>query len=256
MRRFRLLSSLLFLLACLTVSAQGDLGSSTPEAMSHLRQARMLTAAGDLDGAIAACRAALAADPRYTEARLQLASAFRSRNQLDSAISQYRRALDLYPRNIDAHQYLASAYLLQGDHASAIGQYKELLRHYPDYPEAYLGLAQVYFSQEDYREAVRYSESAMRLYLARELDENAASARMLAGQAYLALGDADRALAYFKASKRHYEGMAFYDYYLGLAYLDLGNREKSSEYLSSAAQKGYKLPPYIQERLDRLINGN
>jgi tetratricopeptide (TPR) repeat protein len=72
--------------------------------------------AGDLEGAVAACRAVLARRPDMPQAYLQLAYLERARGRLDEAIAASRRAVELRPRDPEALS-LNAAYLTEAGRA-------------------------------------------------------------------------------------------------------------------------------------------
>lgn len=194
--------------------------------------------------------AALTEDPQFTSSMDALAKVYREENKIDSSIFFFNKSLEIFPRNLEAHQELAAAYQLQSDFDAAIKQYLSLLNHYPGYPEAYYGLARVYLSIEEYAKAIKHSEYAMQLYLAGGRYLQAAESRWLAGRAYLNLDEDQRAIRYFKASKKHFQDKPYYHYYLGLAYLKLDKMKEAQEYLTIAETMGYQVPEYIKDRLE------
>lgn len=242
----------LFFFTCLIsfpVVAQYNTRSSSPEAMQLFRDARLMAKAGDNEPAKALLLKAIKIDPNFVDGYDVLADTYRDLNRVDSAIFYYKKSLEVYPRGIMAHQNLAAAYQVNQEFDAAINQYRELLRHYPDYPEAFHGIAIVHYNQSQFVEAIKNSEVAVRLYLSTNNALNAADARMLAGQACQKKGFDDKALKYFKASKKHFDDKPYYHYYIGLSYLNLGKKEKAREYMSRAELMGYQIPPYIKSRL-------
>ncbi|MEZ4775624.1 MAG: tetratricopeptide repeat protein [Bacteroidia bacterium] len=231
--------------------AQFQTSSNNPEAMAFYRSGEKLFLAKNYDEAKNFYRNAIAVDANFVDAYNRLGESYRIMDQIDSSLYYYQQSLEVYPRGLKAHQELAAAFQLKGDFEAAIDQYKELLRHYPDYPQAYYGIALVHFNQREFPDAIRASEAAMRIYLSGKSYENAADARMLAGQAYMNLGDYEKAVQYFKASKKQVGDKPYYYYYLGFCYLRMGNKDKASENLAQAEVMGYKIPVNVKDELNQ-----
>lgn len=233
----------------LLIFAQFDTSSRDPEALENFRSGEKLLAAKDFTEARNFFRKATKADPNYVDAFNRLAETYRLMEIVDSTIYYYKASLDIYPRGLDAHQSLAAAYQIKGDFEAAINQYRELLRHYKDYPQAYYGMALVHFNQREFPETIRASEAAMQIFMRGKSLVNAADARMLAGQAYMNLGEYNKALQYFKASKKYFSDKPYYYYYMGFCYLRLDKKEKAHENFNQAKRMGYKIPVNVTEEL-------
>ena len=88
--------------------------------------------------------AALRLKPRYSEAQLGLAAVLtRMANEqtLDTAIGACRQAIALNPTEAEPHFHLAANEALKGNFETAAAEYRAALRLRPDYPGARLGLA-------------------------------------------------------------------------------------------------------------------
>ena len=79
--------------------------------------------AGDLDGAIASYRRALASRPTYAGAHNNLAIALQERGDLEEATHHYRRSIALNPNQASAHTNLGMLLLLQGQFAQGWAEY-------------------------------------------------------------------------------------------------------------------------------------
>lgn len=75
---------------------------------------------GKLSPAIAEFQKALAADPGYFPARLNLAFAYEKAGRVEDAISAYREAIDAQPGNFLAHNNLGVLYDKKGQHETAV----------------------------------------------------------------------------------------------------------------------------------------
>ncbi|MDX2247886.1 MAG: tetratricopeptide repeat protein [Bacteroidia bacterium] len=245
----KFLLTLFFTCFIFFLHAQYPTRSTNPEALASFQSGERLWTARDYREAQNFFRKAVSTDGNFVDAYNRLAESFRMLDLIDSTILYYQKSLEVYPRGLKAHQDLAAAFQIKGDYQAAIDQYKELLRHYPDYPQAYYGMALVHFNQRQFPETIRTSEAAMRIFLSGKSFENASDARMLAGQAYMNTGDYEKAVQYFKASKKQMEDKPYYHYYLGFCYLRMGNKDKASENLAQAEVMGYKIPVNIKDEL-------
>ncbi|TAE54718.1 MAG: hypothetical protein EAZ89_06400 [Bacteroidetes bacterium] len=223
-------------------------GQRSPEARDLLARGNNAESS-DPQGAMEYYRSAVSTDPAWADPRLALAMLFQKLGNTDSAIAWYERVLAVAPRHLEAAQSLAAAYHMESRYDDAISAYRTLLTYYADYPYAYYGMGLVYYSQQDYDRAITNGETALRIFLAGDRADLASDARMLAGQGYMQQGNYERAIQYFKASRKHYEGKPFYHYYLGYSYLMMGNKEKGVEALLLSEQMGYKIPAYIKNRM-------
>lgn len=245
---------LVILLTCLIspLIGQNFSQSGSTEAQAFYSQAEAAFEKGKMPEAKALCKQAIQTDPAYYQAFNSLGKYHRESGELDSAAVAYTKSLKVFPRGLKAHQELAAIYQMNEDFDKAIAQYKQILQHFPGHPEAYYGMALVHFNQKQYLDAIKSSEMAMRIYLTGNSNKAAADARMLAGKSYLEIGEAKKAMKYFKASRKQIGEQAYYPYYLGLAHLKMEDKDKASEYLGMAELKGFKIPAYVKHQLKQL----
>jgi tetratricopeptide (TPR) repeat protein len=151
----------------------------------------------DLEGALVACRRALAIDPRSTSAHLVLgviladkkdlrgaAAAFRrateidpqnwqaqnnlgfvlnARGDLEGAAAAFRRAADLNPRYVYAHHNLADVLRNLGDLEEAVAEFRRAVAIDPAFPLAHAALGQALVEQGLYAEARDATRRALAL---------------------------------------------------------------------------------------------
>ena len=79
-----------------------------PRAEAHFALGTLYFHQGDFDRAIAALKAAVAAEPRLVDAHIALGSVFKAKRQLPEAIDALRRAIALQPDSWSAHAALAT----------------------------------------------------------------------------------------------------------------------------------------------------
>lgn len=235
-----------------SIFAQNFSQSGSTEALAFYSQAEAAYDKGQMPEAKSLCKQALQTDPAYFQALNSLGKYFRAEGDLDSAAIAYQKSLEIFPRGLNAHQELAAIYQMDEEYELAITQYKKILDHFPGHPEAYYGMALVHFNQKQHLDAIKNSELAMRIYLTAGSNKAAADARMLAGKSYLEIGEPKKAIKYFKASKKQLGEQAYFPYYMGLAHLSTGSREKASDFLGKAKLKGFKIPAYVTHKLNQL----
>lgn len=235
-----------------SIFAQNFSQSGSTEAIAFYSKAEAAYDKGQMPEAKALCKQAIETDPAYYQAFNSLGKYYRAGGELDSAAKAYQNSLEIFPRGLNAHQELAAIYQMNEEYELAIAQYKKILEHFPGHPEAYYGMALVHFNQKQFLDAIKSSEMAMRIYLRGNSNKAAADARMLAGKSYLEIGEEKKAIKYFKASKKQLGEQAYYPYYIGLAHLNMGDKDKANDFLAQAELKGFKIPAYVKHKLKQL----
>ena len=85
----------------------------------------MLAAIGRLDEAVAAHHVAIAANPNFARAYVNLAHTAQLAGRIDEAVAAARRAVELVPGDVDARRNLAAALQETGDVGAAGRAYDE-----------------------------------------------------------------------------------------------------------------------------------
>jgi Flp pilus assembly protein TadD len=119
--------------------------------------------AGDLDGAAAHFRAAIAANPLLDLAHTNLAVTLASQGHFDEAVSEYRRTLEIDPRNRKALNNLGLLLLSRGRFEDGIEVYRRILELQPDFVPAMVNIGSALLRLNRPREAVPYFQAAQRL---------------------------------------------------------------------------------------------
>ena len=130
----------LFALCGLLVVAGEALAASEQAAARNGAAAKLLEQ-GKADAAIAEFQNALAIDPTYFPARLNLAFAYERAGKVEDAIAAYQGAIAVQPRNFLAHNNLGVLYDKKGQYDLAIGEFESALAVQPGEPMAAKNLA-------------------------------------------------------------------------------------------------------------------
>ena len=162
---------------------------------------------------------AVAADPSYQDVRIDLALAYFRAGHLDRANAQAAEVVKADPRNVRALQLLGNVEFAQGNFAGASEHLHTALGLQGDFDTAY-SLALAYLSQHKLSETkLLFDELLNDMGSTPEL-------HVLLGRAYRETGYLDEAIREFKKAIEldlHYPRV---HYYLALAYLAQGEKER------------------------------
>jgi tetratricopeptide (TPR) repeat protein len=154
----------------------------------------MLSAQGDVTGAIACYRKALDLDPELAPAHNNLGWALKAQRDLSGAMACFRKSLELDPKLVGAHVGLGTVLSKQGDKKGALACYRKALELDPNYAAAHGRLGWALYEQRDVKGAIACYHKAL------ELDPKLAPAHDSLGMALQAQGDMRGAIAcYHKA---------------------------------------------------------
>jgi tetratricopeptide (TPR) repeat protein len=162
------------------------------------------------------------------------------------AVGYYRVALHATPGDAKIYNKLGISYLQLRDYGSARKAFSQAVKRDPLYVNAYTNLGATECLAKKYSPAVRYLKRAL------ELDETSAPAHLNMAEAWVGLGEMDRAMTEYaralelnadilsgtldgvmvRVSTPEQRGRV--DYLIALAYARRGNNEGALEYLSRA----------------------
>jgi serine/threonine-protein kinase len=145
----------------------------------------------DFAGAEQQLRRAVSLSPNYAEAHWTFGSVLPQVGLLEQAIEEMRKALTLDPLDARASRWLSRFMLFAGDLAGAIGQNQKTIELDPNYFLAYIDT----------------------------------------GSAFLALGDAEKALAWYRRGQALENAVRSYDACIVRALAPLGRRDEADEIL-------------------------
>lgn len=137
---------------------------------------------GEHERAVFHLRRAVEIEPRYTEARQNLADELRLLGHVEEALREYRAVLAVVPNNAQVHNNLANLLQAQGDTAGAVRHYEAAVAADPGYALAWDNFGVAKAQSEDYAGAVALFRRAIRA------DPGLASAHLHLGLALEALG--------------------------------------------------------------------
>jgi serine/threonine protein kinase/Flp pilus assembly protein TadD len=175
---------------------------------------------------------ALAVDPGLPEVHVALGSVLMSKYDYDNAANEFRTATGLNPNSSHAWDQLSWAlgYKQPPDPVGAEKAAREALRLQPSFPPAYYHLGRALLLQK------RYVEALASFQREKELSPNSLMADMGLGQAYLAQGDYDQAIA---ALAKSATPSAINYYFLSASYAARGDKEKALATLQKTFELGF-----------------
>jgi serine/threonine protein kinase/Flp pilus assembly protein TadD len=176
---------------------------------------------------------ALAIDPRLAETHMALGTISADKYDYAGAVREFRTATDLDPNNAHAWDLLSwvLAYEQPPEAVAAEKAARESLRlETSPYPKTYYHLGRALILQQ------RYAEAIAAFGQARELDPTDYFADMGLGQAYLAQGDYDKAVA---ALSRNAQPAGINYFWLAAAYAARADKEKALATLQKAFEAGF-----------------
>ncbi|NIQ38990.1 MAG: protein kinase [Proteobacteria bacterium] len=167
---------------------------------AKIKEASLLLAQGDLEGAIAMFDEVRSDDPRFVKQyEPAFAKAFLSRGKEkidhspDSALEDFRRASEMDPENFEAHFEMARLLTGMKKHRKAILSYQKAIERKPDFPDAHFNLGYLYYRKKAYLLAAEEFESVIELKPPYMKD-----AYFNLGLSYFKMGEKKKALRVFR----------------------------------------------------------
>jgi tetratricopeptide (TPR) repeat protein len=160
-------------------------------AVAHLKLGLSLAARGETDEAITEWRKALRLAPKNAELHFNLGVALEKKGLTDKAIAEYRAAIHINREYAKAHLHLGNALMRQTKLAEAFTQFERALRRNKGPAKGYRSLL---------RELSLVAEAAAAYREALRSGGDRAEIRVQLGNALMALGRIDDAIAEFQKS--------------------------------------------------------
>jgi tetratricopeptide (TPR) repeat protein len=156
---------------------------------------------GDTDAAIRYFALAWRAQPDSAVAANDLGVALFTAQRVPDAEVQFKKVLEIDPRYTDARYNLASAEAESGDWESAAAEFKQVLAERPDNEKAHKHLGEVFeLWGDDLLKAARYDQAQLRYRQALAYRPDDAELHTSLGEAYLQLGHPSEARQQFEAA--------------------------------------------------------
>ncbi|HVU34380.1 MAG TPA: tetratricopeptide repeat-containing glycosyltransferase family protein [Opitutaceae bacterium] len=130
-------------------------------AREQFHRANALREAGQVDAAIQELRAAIAADPEFAEAYVNLGHLLERAAGLADAAAMYERAIALQPGLADAHRNLGAVRFKLGDLGAALASFERVVTLRPEAADAHLGLSAVHRLRNEFDAAIAACERAL-----------------------------------------------------------------------------------------------
>ncbi len=191
---------------------------------------------GKIAEAIGKFRAALAADPKFFPAALDLGTAYRLRKRYPEAAAAFRRALTINDKSLKAHEGLARTYYALKAYDLAAAEFDTVLRDKKRQKDADLWerLGRARLGAEQVAQAIAAFNQALRV----KADHVGATVGL--GEAYFKKGDVDKAVKLFRNATRldPKRGGAWMG--LGYALQRLGKKNEAHDAFKKACDLGRK----------------
>ncbi len=171
-----------------SVGAMKNLPTSlNPEAARLDDEARDDIGRHDAQSAVSALYRAVAADPKFTRAWVQLGSLLLMQKQMDAGMEAFRKAIESNPTEPAIRSVLASALMATSHCEEAVPVLQEYVKTFPDDVQGPSNLGICLFRLKKYSEAAAAYETALRI------KDDRADLQASLGSAYLLAGERDKA---------------------------------------------------------------
>jgi tetratricopeptide (TPR) repeat protein len=161
------------------------------------------------------------------------------RGDLPTAIREYQKLLELKPKLVDARVNLGAALADSGRFDDAIAQYRLALPDAPDKIPLKLNMGLAYYKKGDMAAASREFEDLHKL---RPADAQIA---ILLGDSEVHLGRGSEAASMLSPMEASNAANPDFEYVLGTALLQAGNRREGAQKLSTLAEQTHSADAYL-----------
>ncbi len=164
---------------------------------------------------------------------------------VQEAIPHLEKAAEIHPTYKNAYLLLGNAYNYSKNYPKAVEYYEKTLRLDPNYPEATQNLAISYRDNKQFDKAITYFTKLSAMPNKKEIaNENIAITYEEAGKLYGSQNQHQRALESFTKAISYSADKGKYEYFVGLAYVQLNNIPKAIEFM----EKAFSLTPKDENR--------
>lgn len=176
----------------------------------------------------------------------ELGWAYYEKENAEEAIYNFNKAKEYIPESNLPYLGLGDVYKdLKGDADQALSNYKKSVELNPKSKVSNYGIGWSYNDKEDYQSAVTYLKKAL------ELDDQYTSAMTELGYSYYKLKKYDDAVTILKKS-RNLRSSNLSLYYLGLCYVQLGQKGNAKQVYDDMKEKSYKNADDLLESINKM----
>jgi tetratricopeptide (TPR) repeat protein len=118
---------------------------------------------GNKEEAVRWYEKALAVNPSYAEAFVNIGAVRARQNRLDEAVTSYKKALEIDPDLVEASFGVANIYAMKSDNRSAIRHYADAIKTDPDFAPAYNNLGEVLIREGRIEGAIVCFDEALKI---------------------------------------------------------------------------------------------
>ncbi|MBA7608389.1 MAG: tetratricopeptide repeat protein [Calditrichaeota bacterium] len=147
---------------------------------------------GDLEGAEASFKHAIALDPDNCEAHREYALLLQRTGRFEEALVEAERAYDLDPRSLEVYETLGNAYRYLGQYDKAVEMSRKIIKRTPLRSSRYRQLVFTHMMNRKYEEALKVAREVL------EIDPDAAANNRYFGWALVKNGMLEEALAAYE----------------------------------------------------------
>ena len=202
----------------------------------HLKKGVRLEAAGQLEAAAEEHERALAADPKFLQAHINLISLYARLGLSDKAEQHYRAAVSINPNIAEIHYDCGVLLTGQQKYAEAQEAFRRALEINPNYAEAHNNYAYLLMISGKLEEAARHYQAAI------DNKPNNRAAKFNLGRILVHQAKLQEAIALFlQTLTPEDEDTPRFMYALAAAYARAGNRQDALKYMRDARQRAEAL---------------
>ncbi|HOP06872.1 MAG TPA: tetratricopeptide repeat protein [candidate division Zixibacteria bacterium] len=203
----------IFLTIVMALTIVSGIQADTDKAKENFNAALKSAKDGEMDAAVVAYRAAIAEDPNYIDAYINLGAIFFQREDYDNALEMFRTATEKDASNAEAFANLGRVENKLKKYGEAETALKAALAINPEDGPVYMDLGKVYYSQKKYTELI----DAVTKY--HEKSQGDKMSWYLLGKAYENTGNTNQAIEAYRQSTVADPSYYYAHFALGQLYL-------------------------------------
>jgi tetratricopeptide (TPR) repeat protein len=198
---------------------------------AHNNLGNALRDLGRFQEAVAAYKQTISINPDYADSYYNLASVLIQLDGLEEAVSNFEKAIDIDPGHQGAYNGLGNALAFRGEMDRAVSAYRKAIEINPNHKHAHNGLGNVLSDMGDLDEAIGSYRRAIEIN-----PDNADVYRtMSSNKKFTEYDDDIQTMESFYTSKGISDAQKMHlSFALGKAYEDLGEYEKSMDFILQA----------------------